>query len=73
MLTICRVIVSKPVMRVGDVKAALTIILTSILSDFNKHLGQLDAGFIDNVNIKEVDLGKKGLHLNKKKLRTDLN
>ena len=36
-------------------------------------MGQLDAGFIDNVNIKEVDLGKKGLHLNKKKLRTDLN
>ena len=29
-------------------------------------MGQLEVDFIDNVNIKEVHLGKKGLHLNKK-------
>ena len=37
-------------------------------------MGQLEVDFIDNVNIKEVHLGKKGLHLNKKgKNRLELN
>ena len=67
MLPTCRVIVCRPVIWTDDGKAALT------LSNFNKHLGQLEADFIDNVNIKEVDLGKKGLHFNQKKLRTELN
>ena len=39
-------------------KAALT------LSNFNKYLGQLEVDCIDNVSIKEVYLGKNGLHLN---------
>ena len=66
-LPTCRVIVSRPTIR-NDGKAALT------LSNFNKLLGQLEVDFIDNVNIKEVLLGKKGLHLNKKdKNRFELN
>ena len=40
-------------------KAALT------LSNLNKHLGQLEVDFIDNVNMKEVHLAKKVLHLKK--------
>ena len=40
-------------------KAALT------LSNLNKHLGQLEVDFIDNVNMKEVRLAKKVLHLKK--------
>ena len=61
-------IVSRPTIRTDNGKAALT------LSNFNKLLGQLEVDFIDNVNIKEVHLGKKGLHLNKKgKNRLELN
>ena len=56
-----RVIVSRPTIWTDNGKAALT------LSNFNKHLGQLEVDFIDNVNIKEVHVGKKGLHLNKKR------
>ena len=37
---------SRPIIRTDNGKAALT------LSDFNKHLGQLEVDFIDNVNIK---------------------
>ena len=59
-LPTCRMIVSRPPIRTDNGKAALT------LSNFNKLLGQLEVDFIDNVNIKEVHLGKKGLHLNKK-------
>ena len=55
-----RVIVSRLTIRTDHGKTAL------ILSNFNKHLVQLKVDFIDNVNIKEVHLGKKGLHLNKK-------
>ena len=63
-----RMIVSRPTIRTDNGKAALT------LSNFNKLLGQLEVDFIDNVNIKEVHLGKKGLHLNKKgKNRLELN
>ena len=37
------------------------------LSNLNEHLGQLEVDLIiDNGNIKEVHLGKNGLHLNKK-------
>ena len=46
--------------RTDNGKAALT------LSNFNKLLGQFEVDFIHNVNIKEVRLCKKGLHLNKK-------
>ena len=63
-----RMIVSRPTIRTDNGKAALT------LSNFNKLLGQLEVDFIGNVNIKEVHLGKKGLHLNKKgKNRLELN
>ena len=54
-------IVSRRTIRTDNGKAALT------LSNFNKHLEQLEVDFIDNVNIKELHLGKKGLHLNKKR------
>ena len=61
-------IVSRPTIRTDNGKAALT------LSNFNKLLGQLEVDFIDNVNIKEVHLGKKGVHLNKKgKKRLEMN
>ena len=53
-------IVSRLTIRTDNGRAALT------LSNLNKHLGQLEVEFIDNVNIKKVHLGKKGLHLNKK-------
>ena len=67
-LPTCRVIVSRPMIWTDNGKAALT------LSNFNKLLGQLEVDFIDNVNIKEVHLGKKGLHLNKKgKNRLEFN
>ena len=67
MLPPCRVIVSRPTIRIDNTKAVLT------LSNFNKYLGQLEADFIDNVNSKE-QLGKKGLHLNKKvKNKLELN
>ena len=55
----CRLIVSRPTMRTHNGMAALT------LSNLNKHLGQLEVDFIDNVNVMEVQLRKKGLHLYK--------
>ena len=67
-LPTCGVIVSRPTIRTDNGKAALT------LSNFNKLLRQLEIDFIDNVNIKEVHLGKKGLHLNEKREnRLELN
>ena len=60
-LPTCRAIFSRPTIWNDNSKAALT------LSNFNKLLGQLEEDFIDNVNIKEVNLGKKDLHLNKKR------
>ena len=61
-------IVSRPMIQTDNGKAALS------LSNFNKLLGQLEVDFTDNVNIKEVHLGKKGLHLNEKgKNRLELN
>ena len=67
-LPACRAIVYRPTIRSNNGKAALT------LSNFNKLLGQLEVDFIDNLNIKEVHLGKKVRHLNKKgKNRLELN
>ena len=67
-LPTCRVIVSRPMICTDNGKPALT------LSNCNKPLGQLEVDFIDNVNIKEVHLGKKGLYFNKKcKNRLELN
>ena len=49
-------------------KAALT------LSNFNKTFAQLELDFINHLNIKEVHLGRKGLHLNKNgKNRLEMN
>ena len=59
-LPTCRVIMSRPTIRTDSGKASQT------LSNFDKHLGQLEVGFTDNANIKEIQIGKKGLHLNKK-------
>ena len=55
-LPTCRVIMSRPTIRTDSGKASQT------LSNFDKHLGQ----FTDNASIKEIHIGKKGLHLNKK-------
>ena len=67
-LPTCRVIVSRIMIRTDNGKAALT------LSNFNKLFAQLEVDFINYVNIKEVHLGRKGLHLNKKgKDRLELN
>ena len=67
-LPTCRVIVSRPAICTDNGKPALT------LSNCNKLLGQLEVDFIDNVNIKEVHLSKKGLYFNKKcKNRLELN
>ena len=67
-LPTCRVVVSRPTIRTHNSKAALN------LSNFSKLLRQLEVDFHDNVNINEVHLGKKGLHLNRKgKNRLELN
>ena len=67
MLPPFRVIVCRPTMRTDICKAVLTS------SNLNTNLGQLKEEFINNVNIKEVHLGKKGQHLNEKKVRLDLS
>ena len=60
--------VSRPTTQTHNGKVALT------LSDLNKLLWQLEVDFTDNVNIKEVHLGKEVLHPNKKgKNRLELN
>ena len=56
----CRVIISTPITRTDDGKAALTI------RKVNSHFKQLKVEVIDNPNITAQDLGKKGLHLSKK-------
>ena len=55
----------RSLMRTDNGKAGTT------LSNFDKHVGQLEVDFIDNVNINEVHLSKKGLHPNKKKVGRD--
>ena len=57
---VCRVIISTPITRTDDGKAALTI------RKVNSHFKQLKVEVIDNSNITAQDLGKKGLHLSKK-------
>ena len=56
----CRVIVSKPTVRIDHRKANLT------LRNVNKHLETLNLECIVNGNISAQHLGLKGLHLNSK-------
>ena len=64
----CRVIVSKPTVRIDHGKANLT------LRNVNKHLETLNLECIENGNISVQHLSRKGLHLNSKgKGRFDLN
>ena len=54
----CRVIASKPTVRIDHEKANLT------LRNVNKHLETLDLECIENGNISTQHHGRKGLHLN---------
>ena len=54
-----KIIISSPTVRTDHGKASLTV------RNFNKHLKQLKIEIIDNENISNKDLGKKGLHLSK--------
>ena len=64
----CRVIVSKPTLRIDHGKANLT------LRNVHKHPETLDLKCIENGNINAQYLGQKGLHLNSKgKGRLTLN
>ena len=56
----CRVIVSKPIIRIDHGKANLT------LRNVNKNLETLNLECIKNSNISAQHLGQKGLHLNSK-------
>ena len=55
-----KVIISSPVLRTDNGKAMLT------LKNLNKLMKELKINIIDNDNIKEQHLGRKGLHLNGK-------
>ena len=57
---ISKVIISSPVLRTDNGKAMLT------LKNLNKLMKELKINIIDNDNIKEQHLGRKGLHLNGK-------
>ena len=54
-----KVVISSPIVRTDNGKAALTI------KNLNQHLRELDIEIIENSNITFKDLGKKGLHLAK--------
>ena len=56
----CRVLVSKPTVRIDHGKANLT------LRNVNKNLETLNLECIENGNISAQHLGRKGLHLNSK-------
>ena len=56
----CRVIVSKPTVRIDHGKANLT------LHNVNKHLETLNLEGMVNGNISAQHFGRKGLHLNLK-------
>ena len=56
----CRVIVSKPPVRIDHGKANLT------LRNFNKHLKTLNLECNENGNLSAQHFGRKGLHLNSK-------
>ena len=69
-----KVVISAPIVRIDNGKAALTI------RNIIKHLQQLDIEIINNENINHKDLGRKGLHLSKygkskfaKNLKSKLN
>ena len=59
-LPICRIVLSKPIIRHDNGKANLTI------RNVNKHLPALQSEFIENDGISSQHLGRKGLHLNPK-------
>ena len=59
-LPICRIVLSKPIIRHDNGKANLTI------RNVNKHLPALQSEFIENDDISSQHLGRKGLHLNPK-------
>ena len=54
----CIVSISCPIKRLDNSRACLTLVHLA------KHLKELDINIIDNCNISEIHLGKKGLHLN---------
>ena len=56
----CRVIVSKPTVRIDHGRSNLT------LRKVNKHLETLNLECTENGNISVQHLGRKGLHLNSK-------
>ena len=69
-----KVVISAPIVRTDNGKAALTI------RNIIKHLQQLDIEIINNEDINHKDLGRKGLHLPKygkskfaKNLKSKLN
>ena len=55
-----KVVISNPTLRSDQSKAAIT------LHHLNQHLSELNIDIIDNKNIGDKHLGKKGLHLNRK-------
>ena len=59
-LPICRIVLSKPIIRHDNGKANLAI------RNVNKHLPALQSEFIENDGISSQHLGRKGLHLNPK-------
>ena len=68
MLPTSTVIVSRLTMQTDNGKAAITF------SNLIKHFVQLEIDCIDNANIKEVNLDKKGVRINKiGKNRFELN
>ena len=54
----CKVVCSSLIMRCDDGKAQMTVNMA------NEKINELDINIIDNGNINESHLGKKGLHLN---------
>ena len=56
----CRVIISTPIKRIDDPKAMLT------LSNLCTQLKKLKIDLVDNGNINENHIGKKGFHMNGK-------
>ena len=59
----CIVSISIPTKRLDNPKASLTI------THLNRHLKELNLRLVDNDNITDVHIGKKGLHLNEKGTR----
>ena len=55
----CRLVISKPVIRTDNDKAM------SAIRNLNNQLSQLEIECIENDNILQKHVGRKGLHLNK--------